>query len=59
MFNYICNLSIRKNTKDKILVCSSSNNVTDSISLDLLKLKKNVEKLNILRIYSKNQVFIN
>ena len=49
---------IRKNPKDKILVCSSSNNVADSISLDLLKMKNNVSKLNILRIYAKNQEII-
>ena len=49
---------VRKNPKDKILVCSSSNNVADSISLDLLKMKNNVTKLNILRIYAKNQEII-
>ena len=49
---------IRKNPKDKILVCSSSNNVADSISLDLLKMKNNISKLNILRIYAKNQEII-
>ena len=40
---------VRKNPKDKILVCSSSNNVADSISLELLKLKKNVEKLEYMQ----------
>ena len=49
---------IRKNPKDKILVCSSSNNAADAISLELLKMKNNVSKLNILRIYAKNQEII-
>ena len=40
---------IRKNPKDKILVCSSSNNAADAISLELLKLKKNVEKLEYMQ----------
>ena len=37
---------IRKNPKDKILVCSSSNNAADAISLELLKMKyiKNICK---------------
>ena len=49
---------IRKNPKDKILVCSSSNNAADAISLELLKMKNNISKLNILRIYAKNQEII-
>ena len=49
---------IRKNPKDKILVCSSSNNAADAISLELLKMKNNVSKFNILRIYAKNQEII-
>ena len=50
--------NMRRNFKDKILICSSSNVVADSISLDLLKLKKIVKELNILRIYAKNQEII-
>ena len=49
---------IRKNIRDKILICSSSNSVADSISLDLLKMKDHIQKLNILRIYAKNQEII-
>ena len=45
----------RKNIKDKILICSSSNAVADSISLDLLNMKEHINKLNILRLYAKNQ----
>ena len=45
----------RKNIKDKILICSSSNAVADSISLELLRMKEHISKLNILRIYAKNQ----
>ena len=48
----------RKNMKDKILVCSSSNSVADSISLDLLRMKEYIDKLDILRIYAKNQELI-
>ena len=44
--------------EDKILICSSSNTSADNISLQLLELKNNVKKLNILRIYSKNQEII-
>ena len=49
---------IRKNIRDKILICSSSNSVADSISLDLLKMKDHIQKLTILRIYAKNQEII-
>ena len=49
----------RKNMKDKILVCSSSNSVADSISLDLLRMKEYIDKLDILRIYAKNQELMN
>ena len=45
----------RKNFKDKILICSSSNLIADSISLELLRMKEHIKKLNILRIYAKNQ----
>ena len=48
----------RKNIRDKILICSSSNSVADSISLDLLRMKDHIQKLNILRIYAKNQEII-
>ena len=51
-------LQMRKNIKDKILICSSSNTVADSISLDLLEMRNFVQKLNILRIYAKNQEII-
>ena len=44
--------------EDKILVCSSSNTAADTIALDLLDFKKYVKKLNILRIYAKNQEII-
>jgi len=49
---------MRKRSKDKILVCSSSNSVADSIALNLLKLKQFDSKLNLLRIYAKNQEII-
>ena len=49
---------MRNNIKDKILVCSASNSVADSISLELLRMKKHINKLNILRIYAKNQEII-
>ena len=50
---------IRKNVKDKILICSSSNSVADSISLDLLNMNDYINyPLNILRIYAKNQEII-
>ena len=45
----------RKYIDDKILICSSSNIVADSISLELLNMKKYVYNLNLLRIYAKNQ----
>ena len=48
----------RKNIGDKILICSSSNSVADSISLDLLRMKEHIKKLNIIRIYAKNQEII-
>ena len=48
----------RKNIRDKILICSSSNSVADSISLDLLRMKEKINKLNIIRIYAKNQEII-
>ena len=44
--------------EDKILVCSSSNTSADNIALELLDLKKYVRKLDILRIYAKNQEII-
>ena len=44
--------------EDKILICSSSNTSADNISLELLDLKKHIKKLNILRIYAKNQEII-
>lgn len=48
----------RKYIDDKILICSSSNIVADSISLELLNMKKYVYNLNLLRIYAKNQEII-
>lgn len=45
----------RKNVNDKILICSSSNTSADSIALDLLRLQEHVKKMNLLRIYAKNQ----
>jgi len=45
----------RKNFKDKILICSSSNTSADSIALDLLRFQDHVKKFNLLRIYAKNQ----
>ena len=48
----------RKNIRDKILICSSSNSVADSISLDLLRMEEHIKKLNIIRIYAKNQEII-
>ena len=48
----------RKNIRDKILICSSSNSAADSISLDLLRMKEKINKLNIIRIYAKNQEII-
>ena len=44
--------------EDKILICSSSNTSADNISLELLDLKSHIKKLNILRIYAKNQEII-
>lgn len=49
---------IRNNSKDKILVCSSSNSAADSVSLDLLKMKSYVKDFEVLRIYAKNQEII-
>ena len=49
---------MRNNIRDKILVCSASNSVADSISLELLRMKEHINKLNILRIYAKNQEII-
>ena len=46
---------MRKYVTDKILVCSSSNGAADYIALLLLEMKYCVKKLNILRIYAKNQ----
>ena len=43
---------------DKILICTSSNISADDIALDLLNFKKFIKKLNILRIYAKNQEII-
>ena len=48
----------RNNIRDKILICSASNSVADSISLELLRMKEHINKLNILRIYAKNQEII-
>jgi len=49
---------MRNNIRDKILVCSASNSLADSISLELLRMKEHINKLNILRIYAKNQEII-
>ena len=49
---------MRKNITDKILICSSSNLAADSIALNLLDMNKFITKLNILRIYAKNQELI-
>ena len=50
---------VRKNFRDKILICSSSNSVADSISLELLKMNDYIYyPLNILRIYAKNQEIV-
>ena len=49
----------RKNKRDKILVCSSSNSVADSIALDMLRMRFYINDFNILRIYAKNQEIIN
>ena len=46
---------MRRYINDKILVCSSSNAAADDISMLLLNMKDCVKKLNILRIYAKNQ----
>ena len=48
----------RKKNKNKILICSSSNSVADSISLELLNMRKQVNNLKLLRIYAKNQEII-
>jgi hypothetical protein len=48
----------RKYIEDKILICSSSNSSADTIALELIKLKKTVKKINILRVYAKNQEII-
>lgn len=49
---------IRKSSNDKILICSSSNSVADSISLELLNLRKYAINFGLLRIYAKNQEII-
>ena len=49
---------MRKNINDKILICSSSNLAADSIALDLINMNQFISKLNILRIYAKNQELI-
>ena len=49
---------MRKNSKNQILVCSSSNSVADSIALNLLKIKEFDQNLTLLRIYAKNQEII-
>ena len=49
---------VRRNYKDKILICSSSNLVADSISLELLNLQECVDDFELLRIYAKNQEII-
>ena len=49
---------MRQDTQDKILVCSSSNNSADTIALELLRMKNCVKRLNVLRIYAKNQEII-
>ena len=49
---------MRKNIHDKILICSSSNNSADTIALELFRMRKFVKKLNLLRIYAKNQEII-
>ena len=48
----------RNYKEDKILICSSSNSSADDIALELLNFKKHIKKLNILRIYAKNQELV-
>ena len=48
----------RNYKEDKILICSSSNSSADDIALELLNFKKYIKKLDILRIYAKNQELV-
>ena len=49
---------MRNFKEDKILICSSSNSSADDIAMELLKFKQFIKRLNILRIYAKNQELI-
>jgi hypothetical protein len=48
----------RRDRRDKILVCSSSNSVADTIALDLMNMNYYTNTMNLLRIYAKNQEII-
>ena len=49
---------MRRNYKDKILVCSSSNLSADMIAMDLLRADGYNEYYRFLRVYAKNQELI-
>ena len=50
---------LRKNNKNKILLCSPSNSATDNIALSLLKLNQVIGgEMKICRVYSKSREFI-
>ena len=49
---------MRNYQEDQILICSSSNSSADDIALELLNFKKYIKKLDILRIYAKNQELV-
>jgi len=50
---------LRKNKKNKILLCSPSNSATDNIALSLLKLNTAIGgEMKICRVYSKSREFI-
>ena len=54
----LCKMIEDNKLSDKILICSSSNSVVDSISLELLNLQERVNDFQLLRIYAKNQEII-
>ena len=51
-------LQRRKQKKDKILICTSSNISADKIALDLMEMNYYTNTMNLLRVYAKNQELI-
>ncbi len=48
----------RQRKRDKILICTSSNNAADQIALDLMQMNYYTNSMNLLRVYAKNQEII-